>query len=70
MRVENSTIDAAVSGQVFEDGTARLDIITINPIDLYQLALNISGDMVSGAYSTLSASGDSWTGSFEGVKTA
>lgn len=70
MRVENSTIDAAVSGQVFEDGTASLDIITINPIDLYQLALNINGDMASGDYRALSASEQSWTGSFEGVKTA
>jgi len=70
MRVENSTIDAAVSGQVFGDGTARLDIITINPIDLYKLSLNLNGDMASGEYSALSASGESWTGSFEGVKTA
>jgi len=70
MRVENSTIDAAVSGQVLEDGTARLDIITLNPIDLYMLHLYLNGDMASGEYNALSASGQSWTGSFEGVKTA
>jgi len=70
MRVENSTIDAAVSGQVYGNGTARLDIITINPIDLYMLSLNLNGEMASGDYDALSASGESWTGSFEGVKTA
>lgn len=70
MRVENSTIDAAVSGQVFGDGTVRLDIITINPIDLYRLSLNLNGDMASGEYSAFSASGESWSGRFEGVKTA
>ena len=70
MRVENSTIDAAVSGQVYGNGTARLDIITINPIDLYKLYLNLDGDMASGQFNALSASEQSWTGSFEGVKTA
>lgn len=70
MRVNNSTIDAAVSGQVLEDGTARLDIVTINPIEYYMLALNLNGDAAGGEYNALSASGDSWTGSFEGVKTA
>ncbi len=70
MRVENSTIDAAVSGQVYGNGTASLDIITINPIDLYELFLNLNGNMAGGEFSALSASGESWTGSFEGVKTA
>ena len=70
MRVENSTIDAAVSGQVYGNGTARLDIITINPIDLYMFYLNLNGEMASGDYDALSASGKSWTGDFEGVKTA
>ena len=70
MRVENSTIDAAALGQVFGDGTARLDIITINPIDHYMLYLYLNGNVASGDYSTISASEQSWTGSFEGVKTA
>ena len=70
MRVENSTIDAAVSGQSYANGTAELDIITINPIDLYKLYLNLNGDMASGEFFALSARGESWTGSFEGVKTA
>jgi hypothetical protein len=70
MRVNNSTIDAAVSGQVYGNGSAELDIITINPIDLYMLYLNLNGDMASGEFNALSASEQSWTGSFEGVKTA
>ncbi|MBK7385973.1 MAG: hypothetical protein IPI63_04295 [Methanothrix sp.] len=70
MRVENSTIDAAASGQVFEDGTARLDIITINPIDLYILSLDLNGDVASGSFWAISARAESWTGSFEGVKIA
>ena len=70
MRVENSTIDAAVSGQVYGNGSAELDIITINPIDLYKLYLNLNGDMANGEFNALSANGVSWTGSFEGVKTA
>jgi len=70
MRVNNSTIDAAVSGQVYANGSAELDIITINPIDLYMLYLNLNEDMASGEYNALSASGESWKGSFEGVKTA
>lgn len=70
MRVENSTIDAAASGQVFEDGTARLDIITINPIDLYILSLDLNGDVASGSFWAISARAESWTGGFEGVKIA
>lgn len=70
MRVENSTIDVAASGQVFEDGTARLDIITINPIDLYILSLDLNGDVASGSFWAISARAESWTGGFEGVKIA
>ena len=70
MRVNNSTIDAAVSGQVYGNGSAVLDIITINPIDLYKLYLNLNGDMASGDFNALSAGKESWSGSFEGVKTA
>ncbi|MGI6016388.1 MAG: hypothetical protein ACOX84_07720 [Methanothrix sp.] len=70
MRVENSTIDAAASGQLFEDGTARLDIITINPIDLYILSLDLDGDVASGSFWAISARAESWMGSFEGVKIA
>ena len=70
MRVNNSTIDAAVSGQVYGNGSAELDVITINPIDLYKLYLNLNGDMANGEFNALSAGKESWTGSFEGVKTA
>ncbi len=40
------------------------------PHNLYKLYLNLNGDMASGEFFALSARGESWTGSFEGVKTA
>lgn len=70
MRVENSTIDAAVSGQVYGNETAKLDITTMNPITLYTLYLRLNGDMASGNHTAVTASGESLTGTFQGLKIA
>jgi hypothetical protein len=70
IRVGNNTLDASVSGQIWENGTATLDVTTVNPISLYKLNLTLNGDMASGDYQAFSPSGDSWKGSGEGQKTA
>lgn len=70
VRVENSTVDATVSGQAYQNGTAKLDITTLSPINLYSLNLRLDGDNAVGDYKATSASQESWTGTVEGVKTA
>jgi hypothetical protein len=65
----NNTLDVAASGAV-ADSTLDLNVVTINPISLYKLKLDLSEDRSAGEYQMFSASGDSWTGSAEGQKTA
>jgi len=65
----NNTQDVTVSG-AFADATLELNLVTSNPIVQYKLNLNLSGDYATGEYQAFSTSGDSWTGSAEGEKTA
>ena len=65
----NSTQDVAVSGAVAE-ATLDLNVVTMNPISLYKLKLDLSEDWAAGEYLAFSTSGESWTGSAEGQKTA
>jgi hypothetical protein len=65
----NNTQDVTVSGAV-ADATLELKLVTSNPIVQYKLNLNLSGDYATGEYQAFSTSGDSWTGSAEGEKTA
>jgi hypothetical protein len=70
IREGNNTLDTTVSGAVLVNGTVELDITTVSPITLYKLNLNLNGDTATGDYQASSASGQSWTGSAEGQKTA
>ena len=65
----NNTQDVTASGAV-ADATMELNLVTANPIVQYKLNLNMSEDWATGEYQAFSTSGDSWTGSAEGEKTA
>ncbi len=65
----NNTQDVTASGAV-ADATLELNLVTANPIVQYKLTLNLSEDWAEGVYQAFSTSGDSWTGSAEGEKTA
>ena len=65
----NNTQDVTASGAV-ADATLELNLVTANPIVQYKLNLNLSEDWATGEYLAFSTSGDSWTGSAEGEKTA
>jgi hypothetical protein len=65
----NNTQDVTVSGAV-ADATLELNLVTSNPIVQYKLNLELSGDYATGEYQAFSTSGDSWTGSAQGEKTA
>jgi hypothetical protein len=69
MRESNKTYELSASGIVQEEAIS-LDITTQQPIMLYKLSLNLSGDNVSGKYSAVSASGNKWTGDVEGLRLA
>ena len=65
----NNTLDVTASGAV-ADATLELNLVSANPIVQYKLNLNLSEDLAIGGYQAFSTSGDSWTGSAEGEKTA
>lgn len=65
----NNTLDVTASGAV-ADATLKLNLVSANPIVQYKLNLNLSEDFATGEYQAFSTSGDSWTGSAEGEKTA
>jgi hypothetical protein len=69
MREGNNTHQVAASGSV-QDETMDLDIISLGTISLYKQALHLNGDSASGDYQAFSASGDTWTGSAEGLRIA
>jgi len=69
MREGNSTLQVAASGSV-QGETMDLDVISLGTINLYKLALDLSGDSAYGDYQAFSASGDAWKGSAEGLRTA
>jgi hypothetical protein len=65
----NNTQDVTASGAV-ADATLELNLVSANPIVQYKLNLNLSEDWAEGVYQASTTSGDSWTGSAEGEKTA
>jgi hypothetical protein len=69
IKEENNTLDVTVSGTI-ADASLELDVVSMNPISCYKLKLDLSGDFATGKYQAFSTSGDSWTGSAEGEKTA
>jgi hypothetical protein len=68
MKEGNSTLQVAASGSI-QGGTMDLDVISLGEINLYKLALDLSGDSALGDYQAFSASGDAWKGSAEGMRT-
>lgn len=69
IRVSNKTYQIMASGMLQGDAM-NLDITSQDPINLYKLLLNLSGDDASGKYSAVSASGDKWNGDAEGWRLA
>jgi hypothetical protein len=65
----NKTQDMTVSGAI-TDGAVELNLVSTNPIVQYKLNLNLNEEYATGEYQAFSASGESWTGSAEGEKTA
>ncbi|MCK9567086.1 MAG: hypothetical protein M0Q43_13695 [Methanothrix sp.] len=65
----NNTQDVTASGAV-ADATLELNLVSANPIAQYKLNLDLGEDFATGEYQAFSASGESWTGSAEGQKTA
>jgi len=65
----NNTQDMTVSGAI-TNGAVELNLVSTNPIVQYKLNLNLNEDYATGEYQAFSASGESWTGSAEGEKTA
>jgi hypothetical protein len=69
IRENNITNQLMASGQLQGD-TMNLDLTTQDPVSLYKLFLNLSGDRASGYYNIISTSGDKWNGNAEGLKLA
>jgi hypothetical protein len=69
LREGNSTLQVAVSGSV-QDETMDIDIISLGTIGLYKLKLDLNGESAKGDYKAFYTSGESMTGSAEGLKTA
>jgi hypothetical protein len=65
----STSLEAAASGSVRGDQMI-LDIVTMKNIALYRATLSLTGDSASGSYQAFSASGDTWTGDVEGLRTA
>ena len=60
----------AVTASGTVDGNSmNLDVTSMGTIGLYHLNLTVSGDSASGDYEAVSASGSTWSGSVEGIKT-
>jgi hypothetical protein len=69
IRADNNTLDVAVSGFATNE-TMDLDVISLGTIGLYRLELDLSKESAAGDYQAFYTSGDSMTGSAEGIKTA
>lgn len=67
MREGNTTLQVAASGSV-NDNEMDLDIISLGTINLYKLKLELNEDLGSGKYLAFSATGETWSGSVEGVR--
>ena len=63
----DSTLVVAASGLVGMD-SMNLDVTSIGTIGLYRIALDLDGDSASGSYNAFAASGETWTGNAEGVR--
>jgi hypothetical protein len=69
-----SLTDGDTSLVVTASGTAdgeniNLDVTSAGTINLYRLNLTLSGDSASGEYEAVSASGNTWAGSVDAIKT-
>ncbi len=61
------TLAVAASGSV--DGESMvLDVTSIGTISVYKMALNLDGDSASGNYEAFAASGETWEGNAQGVR--
>jgi len=69
IREGNSTTQVTASGTA-KEGKLNLDVVSVGSIGVYKMVLDLFGDSGSGTYQALSASGASWQGSVEGLKTA
>lgn len=69
IREGNNTSQVTASGTA-KDGRMNLDVMTVGSIEVYKMALDLSGDSGSGTYQVLSAGGDSRQGSVEGLRIA
>jgi VCBS repeat-containing protein len=69
MKDGNKTVPVTASGSTDGD-LLNLDITTYGSINMYKLALNASGDSVSGDYKAFSSSGESWTGTAMGTRSS
>jgi hypothetical protein len=63
----DSTLVVAASGSANSD-SMDLDVTSIGTISLYRIALNLDGDSASGSYDAFAASGETWTGNAQGVR--
>ncbi len=63
----DSTLVVAASGLVDSD-SMDLDVTSIGTIGLYRIALDMDGDSASGSYDAFAASGETWTGNAQGVR--
>jgi hypothetical protein len=63
----DSTLVVAASGSADSD-SMDLDVTSIGTISLYRIALNLDGDSASGSYDAFAASGETWTGNAQGVR--
>jgi hypothetical protein len=64
----NTTLMATASGTL-TDNKLNLDIVTLEKMNLYRLALMVSGESVTGDYTAYSPSASSSTGSAKGTRT-
>lgn len=63
----DNTLVVAASGTANSD-SMDLDVTSIGTISLYRIALNLDGDSASGSYDAFTASGETWTGNAQGVR--
>jgi len=63
----NTTVMAAASGTINDD-KLNLDILSLEKVNLYRIAMTISGDSVRGSYTAFNPSATSTNGTAEGVR--
>lgn len=59
------TQEVAATGSV-SGNKIRLDLLSLNDMNLYRLDMDLSGNLLSGEYAAYSASGNAWSGVAEG----